>query len=100
MKREEIFHRILAVEPKLRLQGVAALYLFGSRARDEARHDSDVDLFVDPADEASFGLMPLMETLTILEAALPGLEIGCSTRDGIVPCYRPYIEKAALRVFG
>jgi predicted nucleotidyltransferase len=49
MNRNEVIAKLKAAEPQLRAHGVAALYLFGSYARDEARQDSDVDVFVDPA---------------------------------------------------
>ncbi len=99
MTRAEAIARLKTAEPALRLGGVEALYLFGSHARDEARADSDLDIFIDPADENAFGLAPFMETLAVLEQAFPGVELGYSTRDGIVPCYRPYIERDAIRVF-
>ncbi len=99
MIRAEVIARLKAIEPALRQRGVAALYLFGSHARDEARAGSDVDIFVDPVDDNAFGLMPFMETLAVLEQTFPGIELGYSTRDGNVPCYRPYIEGGAIRVF-
>ena len=46
MKRAEVIAKLRAVEPMLRAHGVAALYLFGSYARDDARPDSDLDMFV------------------------------------------------------
>jgi predicted nucleotidyltransferase len=49
MNRNEIIAKLNAVEPQLRAHGVGALYLFSSHARDEAREDSDVDVFVDPS---------------------------------------------------
>ncbi len=99
MTRTEVIARLKTVETALRQRGVAALYLFGSHARDEAGADSDVDVFVDPADESAFGLTPFMETLMVLQQTFPGIELGYSTRDGIVPCYRPYIEDGAIRIF-
>lgn len=99
MNRAEIVAKLKAVEPQLRARGVAALYLFGSYARDEARPDSDVDMFVDPEDEDAFGLMRLFDSQTVVEDVLPGMEIAYSTRDSIVPRYRPYIERDAIRVF-
>lgn len=99
MNRSDVIQRLKSIEPQLRERGVAALYLFGSYARDEARPDSDVDLFVDPSDEASFGLRPYTETYELVERVLPGVSVGYSTRDAIVPTYLPAIERAALRVF-
>jgi predicted nucleotidyltransferase len=99
MTRTEVIARLKALEPALRQRGVAALYLFGSHARDEARADSDVDIFIDPADENFFGITQLMDTQAVVEQSFPGIELGYSTRDSIVPCYRPYIEGSAIRVF-
>ena len=99
MNRAEIIARLKTVEPALRTRGVAALYLFGSRARDQGRSNSDIDVFVDPADEMDFGLMPFMDTLAMLERVFPGTEISYSTREGIVPAYLPLIEASAVRVF-
>lgn len=39
--------------PELQAAGIKALYLFGSQARGEARHDSDVDIAFDVAAEAN-----------------------------------------------
>jgi predicted nucleotidyltransferase len=83
----------------LRARGVGALYLFGSYAREEAAEASDVDLFVDPADSNEFGLIPLFDSQPIIESVFPGMEIGFSTRDSIVPRYRSDIERDAIRIF-
>ncbi len=99
MNRAEIIAKLKAIEPQLRARGVAALYLFGSYARDEARPDSDVDVFVDPEDHDAFGLIPLFESRAVVEGVLPGKDIAYSTRDSIVPRYRPYIERDAIKVF-
>jgi len=98
MTRADVIARLKAAEPRIRAHGVAALYLYGSYARDEAGPDSDVDVFVDPAGD-DFGLMQSMDVYTVLENAFPGIEIGYGTRDNIVPIYRPYIEAGAVRIF-
>ena len=51
MSRETILKLIEANHNRLRSLGVRELGLFGSFARGEARPDSDVDFFVDPAPE-------------------------------------------------
>jgi hypothetical protein len=41
MRRDEVIAKLKEAEPALRGFGVAALYLFGSHARDEAQSGSD-----------------------------------------------------------
>jgi hypothetical protein len=99
MTRTDILTRLRPLEPQLRASGVSALYLFGSHARDEAGPHSDVDLFVDPTDDETFDLNAFSRTYDLLEQALPGTLIGYSARDSIIPCYRPQVERDAIRVF-
>ncbi len=47
MRRDEVIARLKEVEPAIRARGARSLYLFGSHARDEARAESDVDVFID-----------------------------------------------------
>ena len=56
MRRDDVIAKLKETEPVLRGFGVAALYLFGSHVRDEAGPDSDIDVFVDVAPGAAFGL--------------------------------------------
>ncbi len=100
MRRDEIIARLKNTEPKLREVGVAALYLFGSHARDEARADSDVDVFVDPASDASFDFLKYMDAYeTIRKTVGEEVEVGYSTRDGLSPYIRANVENEAIRVF-
>lgn len=52
MRNDEIIAKLRAHEQELRAAGVTGLALFGSRARDEHREDSDVDVVVQFSDEA------------------------------------------------
>jgi predicted nucleotidyltransferase len=61
MRRDDVITRLKEAEPALRKFGVAALYLFGSHARDEASPNSDVDVFIDPASDRPFGFLPFMD---------------------------------------
>jgi predicted nucleotidyltransferase len=45
MNRAEVVAKLKSIEPQLRAHGIAALYVFGSYGRDEARSDSDLDVF-------------------------------------------------------
>jgi predicted nucleotidyltransferase len=100
MRRDEAIAKLKKTEPVLRSFGVAALYLFGSHARDEASPDSDVDVFVDVAPGAAFGLRPYMGALRVLEDAFEHkAEIGYSTRDALSPYIRADVERDAVRIF-
>jgi hypothetical protein len=57
--REELTARIRAMQVELRASGIAHMALFGSRARGDAREDSDVDLMVD-VDQPDFSLLDLI----------------------------------------
>jgi predicted nucleotidyltransferase len=98
MRRQEAIARLKQVEPAVRGLGAASLYLFGSHARDEARPDSDVDVFIDKDPSRSFGFDEFMGIYLTLRKAL-GVEVGYTTREGLVEFYRPDIEREAIRVF-
>lgn len=100
MRRHEVIKRLKETEPALRGFGVAALYLFGSYARDEAKSDSDVDVFVDPVPERDFGFLPFMDAYqTIQKAFGDAVEIGYSTRTGLSPYILGDVEREAVRIF-
>jgi predicted nucleotidyltransferase len=100
MRREEIIARLKRAEPELRGFGVGALYLFGSHARDEARADSDVDVFVDPVSEESLGFLKYMDAYATIRRSLgEDTDVGYSTREGLSPYVRANVEREAIRVF-
>lgn len=100
MRRDDIITRLKGAEPALRRFGVAALYLFGSHARDEAQTDSDVDVFVDPAPDKDFGFLPFMDAYeTIQQAVGADAKIDYGTRSGLHPLLKPDIEREAVRIF-
>jgi predicted nucleotidyltransferase len=99
MNRAEVIARLKIAEPALRERGVAALYLYGSYARDEAREDSDIDVLVELDESTDPGLVGYMAPYIYLEEAFPEAEIGYSTQEGLEPLYRPVIEQSAIRIF-
>jgi uncharacterized protein len=84
-------------EAELKQLGVEHLYLFGSTARDEARDDSDVDLFFDHP-EGSLGLFELMDIKDAAERIL-GRKADIMTRRSLHRILRPKIEASAEQVF-
>jgi predicted nucleotidyltransferase len=95
MNRAEVIHQLKSLEPELRAHGVAALYLFGSYARDEARPDSDLDVFVDKAPGRPFGFDELMGSYH----ALPRIQINFGTRKGRSKYVKDEVEQQAVRIF-
>jgi predicted nucleotidyltransferase len=98
MRRDEIITKLKEVEPAIRARGAAALYLFGSHARDEARPDSDVDVFIDKDVSRKFGFDEFMDIYLLLQERL-GENVDYGTREGLHPVLRPEIEREAIRVF-
>jgi predicted nucleotidyltransferase len=98
MRRDNVIARLKEAEPALRGFGVAALYLFGSHARDEARNDSDVDVFVDPCPDKEFGFLPFMNAYEAIKKAV-GDNLDYGTRTGLHPQLRSDIEREAIQVF-
>ena len=60
MDRASAIAALKSHQSELERLGVEHLYLFGSTVRDEAREDSDVDLFFDHP-EGSLGLFALID---------------------------------------
>lgn len=98
MKRDEIIARLKQTEPALRRLGVGALYLFGSHARDEAREDSDVDVFIDTESGKPMRFSPYMDALAVIQNTLD-VRVDYCTRNGLHPMLRADIEREAIRVF-
>ena len=97
MKRNEAIDRLRKSEAALRSAGVTHLYLFGSTARDEARPDSDVDLFFD-YDREDFGMFALMDVKE-LTARILDEKTEMIPRDSLHRVLRADIEASAIQVF-
>src|SRR5260370_40459102 len=97
MKRGVAIAKLKAHEAELKQVGVEHLYLFGSTARDEARDDSDVDLFFDHP-EGSLGIFELMDVKDAA-ARILGRKTDIMTRRSLHPVLRERIEASALQVF-
>ena len=98
MDRDRAIELIRAQRAALEKLGVRSMYLFGSTLRDEARPDSDVDLFFDYDQNLRFSLFDLMDVKTLLEEALT-TSADVMTRGSLHPLLKDDIERTALRVF-
>jgi predicted nucleotidyltransferase len=75
-----------------------ALYLFGSHARDEAKADSDIDIFIDKDRSRQVGFDEFMDIYLLLRERL-GDKVDYGTREGLDPALRVEIEREAIQVF-
>ena len=80
MTRDEAIARLKQSESMLKQAGVTHLYLFGSTVRDEARPDSDVDLFFDYERE-DFGIFDLMDVKELAADIKSFVDTGKPTPD-------------------
>jgi predicted nucleotidyltransferase len=98
MKRTEAIDRLKKSEAVFKKAGVKHLYLFGSTVRDEARPDSDVDLFFDYDPSEILGLYELMD-IKELAAKILGAKTDMIPREGLHHVLRQRIEASAVQVF-
>jgi predicted nucleotidyltransferase len=98
MTRSEAIIQLRAHAADVRDMGATSLYLFGSTARDDARPDSDLDLFIDYDPESRFNGLDLVGIKLFLEERL-GTDVDVTTRDSLHPRLRARIERSAVKVF-
>lgn len=98
MKKAEAITRLKPFEPRLRQRGIAALYLFGSTARDEAGDASDLDLLYEYDPAGKFSLFDQAAAMLELSDGL-GAKIDLVSRSGLRPRLRARIESEMVRVF-
>ena len=97
MERAEAMSLLKQHEAELKQLGVEHLYMFGSTARNEARDDSDIDLFFDHA-RGQLGVYELMDVKEVARAIL-GHPTDIMTRASLHPALRKRIEETAVLVF-
>jgi uncharacterized protein len=98
MDREELIVKLKEAEPKLRAQGVAALYIFGAYVGGPA--DPEEAIFIDPQADRSLDLKKYADVdALICQLAGEKVEIGYSVRDGLSLYIRVNAEAEAIRVF-
>lgn len=98
MTREEIIEKIRSSAPALRAEGVTRLAIFGSRARGDAREDSDIDILIDVDPDAKFSLLDLIGVEHIIEDAT-GLRAQATMRRSLEPRMAERITDDIVEVF-
>lgn len=98
MKREEALRKLRPLEPELRSEGLSALYLFGSTARNEAAPSSDVDLLFELGNAPKFSLVT-QSGLRIRIAEVLGADVDLVDRKCLRPRVRRRVESDLVQVF-
>jgi predicted nucleotidyltransferase len=95
---QEIVSRPRQVEPAIRAAGVTRLALFGSRARGDARPDSDLDVLVDATPRGGSPRFDLFKVMQLIEDTT-GLRPQVSMRDLLKPRIAERIADDLIEVF-
>jgi predicted nucleotidyltransferase len=96
MTLDAVAAAIRQLAPRLKSElGVAALYVFGSVARGEARADSDIDVLVEFDGAPTFARF--MDLKALLEDTL-GAHVDLVTRAALRSQLKPRIDAEARRV--
>ncbi|WP_162375539.1 nucleotidyltransferase family protein [Ancylobacter sp. TS-1] len=98
MSREHLIRSLLALEPRLRAEGVTRLALFGSRARGDNRADSDIDLAIDVNPGRKFSLIDLVGVAQEVESET-GLPANIFMRRSLDDGFRRTLERDAVEIF-
>jgi predicted nucleotidyltransferase len=98
IRLEEIIARLREIAPAIKAQGVTRLAVFGSRARGDARPDSDLDILVDTVASGATPAFDFFKVMHLIEDAT-GLQTQISIRDLLKPRIIERIADDLIEVF-
>lgn len=95
---DTIIARLREIEPAIKAQGVKRLAVFGSRARGDARPDSDLDILIDTTSRGEAPPLDFFKVLHLIEDAT-GVSTQISMRDMLKPRVAERIADDLVEVF-
>jgi predicted nucleotidyltransferase len=95
---EAVVGKLKELAPELTAKGVIKLCLFGSRARGEARPDSDLDILVETTPPGGSPRFDYFDVLHLIEDNI-GLRVQISMRNALKPRIAERIADDLIEVF-
>jgi predicted nucleotidyltransferase len=95
---ETIIARLREMAPAIKAEGVTRLAIFGSRARGDARPDSDLDILVDTTGRGELPLFDLFKVMHLIEDAT-GISTQITVRELLKPRIVERIADDVVEVF-
>jgi predicted nucleotidyltransferase len=96
--RQEIIERLRENESALRARGVSHAALFGSRARGEARPDSDIDIMIEVDPDMTMGVWAYAGLKDFIANLFAG-PVDVVTLQALKPFIRPGALSDAIYAF-
>ena len=98
MNGQQILAKLREYEPVLRARGVRHAALFGSRARGDERHDSDIDIMIELDPEAHVTVFNYAGLKDFIASLFDG-RVDVVNRDGLKPYVLPAATADAIYAF-
>lgn len=98
MKRDDVIKRLRAHEAELRSAGITRLSIFGSVARGDNSHESDIDLLAEFDETRRYTLLT-MGGLESRLADLPGTNVDLSSPEWLKESIKSQVLRESVLAF-